>query len=96
MLLPKVAPPVPVDPKAMMTQEVAKEEIELKVLSLTMDGNLPSQLTSGTIFMKCGAVENQLKKHCTGLTLQLPRSSSEGLHCVSIFSSTNLLTFMYS
>ena len=102
MLLAKVAPPVtveisllPADPKAAVAQEVEKLEIELEVLRPTMDGNLPSQFTSGTTLRKCSIADNQLRKHCPRLSSQLPRSSNEGLHFLSIFSPTNLLTFMY-
>ncbi|RVW77651.1 Cyclin-A2-3 [Vitis vinifera] len=84
-MLPKVAPSVTVeisllsaDPKATVAQEVEKQEIEPEVICLTIDGNLPSQLTSGTTLRRCGIADNQVEKHCSEIASQLHSSSNEG------------------
>lgn len=94
-MLPKVAPSVTVeisllsaDPKATVAQEVEKQEIEPEVICLTIDGNLPSQLTSGTTLRRCGIADNQVEKHCSEIASQLHSSSNEGLHCLSIHLQT--------
>lgn len=84
VMLPKVAPSVTVeisllsaDPKATVAQEVEKQEIEPEVICLTIDGNLPSQLTSGTTLRRCGIADNQVEKHCSEIASQLHSSSNE-------------------